>query len=466
MENNNQIIITDPKIIQFYTENKHINFQNINLLFIQLFQSIIYTDDTQNKISMHSQILSHIQNIQSNIVSINKNIYTISDSLIHSINTQFYELKSTYIQDINNSFKVDLNNSYDKLNSSIQLINNNFFDKIKNTIVENIPNQNKDISNIIHLSLDQFQKNISLETNNIINSNCPQNLISQFVQNFDSKTNTLLQPISLAIQASEDRIKKDFSSNNSIANNTKVFSDLDEFLSKYKNSSYKGQFGENQLEGVLNKLFPTSEIINNTAIKAACDFKIIRQKLSPILIETKNYDRNVTLDEVKKFIRDISEQKTHGIFLSQHSGITSKQNFQIDIIDNFILIYIHNTDYNPLVIKMATDIIDAMAPKLITIENNSSSLQIQKSTIETINKEYSSFIQKKISLIEILKDFNKKLLSEIEDIKLPYLSKFIIDNGGKLFNDENTLILCNICNKYKANNNKALAAHQRACKKK
>lgn len=466
MDSPNQLIITDPKIIQFYTQNKHINFENINLLFIQLFQSILNSDNSENKISMHSQILSHIQNIQSNIVSINNNIHNINDSLLQSINNQFYELKTNYINDINNSFKVDLNNSYEKLNSSIQLINNNFFENIKNTFIENLPNQNKELSSIIHQSLDSFQKNISLETNNIINSNCPQNLISNFIQNFDSKTNSLLQPISFAIQASEERIKKDLYNQNSISNNSKVFSDLDEFLSKYKNSSYKGQFGENQLEGVLNNLFPTAEIINNTSFKASCDFKITRNNLPTLLIETKNYDRNVTLDEVKKFIRDISEQKIHGIFLSQHSGITSKQNFQIDIIDNIILIYVHYTDYNPIIIKIATDIIDALAPKLITIKEESSTIHIQKSTVEYINNEYSSFIQKKISLIEILKDFNKKLLSEIEDIKLPYLSKFIIDNGGNLFNDENSLILCNFCNKFKASNNKALAAHKRACKKK
>ena len=28
--------------------------------------------------------------------------------------------------------------------------------------------------------------------------------------------------------------------------------------------------------------------------------------------------------KLKKFIRDIEEQKNHGIFLSQHSGISSK----------------------------------------------------------------------------------------------------------------------------------------------
>ena len=66
----------------------------------------------------------------------------------------------------------------------------------------------------------------------------------------------------------------------------------------------------------------------------------------------------ITLDEVKKFIRFIIEEKCNGVFLSQNSGITSKQNFQIDMCNNNILIYLHNVAYDPTIIKTAIDIID------------------------------------------------------------------------------------------------------------
>ena len=118
--------------------------------------------------------------------------------------------------------------------------------------------------------------------------------------------------------------------------------DLTDFFNKYKNSSHKGQLGENQLETVLNQVFPTSEVLNTTSIKAACDFRVNRTQKESILFETKEYDRNVTLDEVKKFIRDVEQQKCHGVFLSQNSGITSKQHFQIDMIGKNIAIYIHS----------------------------------------------------------------------------------------------------------------------------
>ena len=280
----------------------------------------------------------------------------------------------------------------------------------------------------------------------------------------------MLQPLFSFISSSEERINKNLISikeDNHKSAQEKIMNELSEFLGKYKNSSFKGQFGENQLESVLNQMFPSSEIINTTGIKASCDFKLNRSNLSSILIETKNYDRNVTLDEVKKFIRDIEEHKLHGIFLSQHSGITSKQNFHIDVKGSNVLVYVHNVDYNPNTIKIAIDIIDNLSQKLSQIQDNSNDdICIPKETLDEINKEYSKFIERKLSIIDILKDFHKKITCEIDDIKFPTLSKFIVSKCGSILNNENEIIICNICNKFQATNNRALAAHQKGCKRK
>ena len=207
-------------------------------------------------------------------------------------------------------------------------------------------------------------------------------------------------------------------------------------------------------------------MLNTTSIKAACDFKVNRIDKETILFETKDYDRNVTLDEVKKFIRDIEIQKTHGVFLSQHSGITSKQNFQIDMIGKNIVIYIHNVNYEPTIIKMTVDIIDNLNEKLTIInEEQNDEFSISDENLQEINKEYACFIQQKLKLIEVLKDFHKNSISQIEAMKFPCLSKIITQNCGSILNNENAEIICNICNKFSATNNKSLAAHQRACKK-
>jgi hypothetical protein len=321
----------------------------------------------------------------------------------------------------------------------------------------------------LHDSISVFQKSISDDTAKLLSSVNKDETLSTFLATFEIKSNNLLQPLFSFMNASEERINKNVSSIKETGNfsaQDKIMNELSEFLGKYKNSSYKGQFGENQLESVLNQLFPSGEVLNTTGIKASCDFRINRSNLPTILIETKNYDRNVTLDEVKKFIRDIEEQKCHGVFLSQHSGITSKQNFQIDIKGSNILVYVHNVDYCPHTIKIATDIIDSLSCKIAEVEEDVDEICIPKEILEEINKEYSKFIERKSSIIDILKDFYKKLSNEIDEIKFPTLSKYLVSKCGSILNNENETILCNICNKFEATNNRSLGAHQKGCRKK
>jgi hypothetical protein len=310
---------------------------------------------------------------------------------------------------------------------------------------------------------------MSEDTTKLLHSVNREESLDNFLTIFETKSNNLLQPLFSFINASEERINKNVISlkNDSQASaQDKIMNELSEFLGKYKNSSFKGQFGENQLETVLNQLFPTGEVLNTTGQKAACDFRVNRSNLPTILIETKNYDRNVTIDEVKKFIRDIEEQKCHGVFLSQHSGITSKQNFQIDIKGPHILVYVHNVDYCPHTIKIATDIIDSLSCKIEELEEDPDQISIPKETLDDINKEYAKFIERKSSIIDISKDFHKKLISEVEDIKFPSLSKYLVSKCGSILNNEHETIICSICNKFEATSNKSLSAHQRGCKKK
>jgi hypothetical protein len=82
------------------------------------------------------------------------------------------------------------------------------------------------------------------------------------------------------------------------------------------------------------------------AEKASGDFMLKRINKPAILIETKDYANNVPKEETDKFIRDVAQQKCNGIFLSQSSGISLKENYQIEF-NKAQLVYIHNCDYAP-----------------------------------------------------------------------------------------------------------------------
>jgi len=475
--------ITNKKIIDFYSQNPYINFEAVNFIFVDLFERLLGDMNHEMNSTINSQILSTVGDLKgevnllsntnsqilSNYNSLSSSISKLNVEITNSIYIKLQDSKREYIEDIKNIIYNNLSHNSENLNLLLQQHNSHLIDKTTLLLNEIIPKSNDTHYRLLQDSISLFHKSISEDTTKLLQSNNKDDSLSLFLTNFESKSSNLLQPLFTCINASEDRINKNVISLKDDANKSvqdKIMNELSEFLGKYKNSSLKGQFGENQLESVLNQMFPSAEVINSTGIKASCDFRINRNNLPTILVETKNYDKNVTIDEVKKFIRDIEAQKCHGVFLSQHSGITSKQNFQIDIKGKNVLIYIHYVDYCPNTIKIAIDIIDSLSEKLTEFEEDVDEICIPKEILDDINKEYSRFIERKLSIIDILKDFHKKITCEVDEIKFPCLSKYLVSKCGSILNNENETMLCNICNKFEATNNRALSAHQKACKKK
>ncbi len=447
--------ITNKKIMDFYDANESLDFQTMNLIFIDILQQIKSGLNSSINSTINSQILSEISDIRENINNINNSFYI-----------KLQENKKDTIEEYKNILYNNLSQNNEKLGNLIQQNTTHLLDKTTILLNDVLPKSNETQFNFFRENISNFQKTISEDSEKILQSINKEEQLNNFLNNFESKYNQLIQPFCTIVNASEERLYKEISYVKNSQLPESLMNNLTDFFNKYKNSSYKGQLGEIQLETVLNQIFPSAEVLNTTSTKASCDFKLSRVDKETILFETKDYERNDTIDEVKKFIRDIETQKTHGIFLSQHSGITSKQNFQIDTIGKNIVIYIHNVKYEPTVIKMIVDIIDNLNEKLVMInEEQNDEFSISDENLQEINKEYANFIQQKLKLIEVLKESHKNSISQIEAMKFPCLSKIITQNCGSILNNENVEIICNICNKFSALNNKSLAAHQRACKK-
>ena len=230
------------------------------------------------------------------------------------------------------------------------------------------------------------------------------------------------------------------------SNQNKVIEELGEFLNKYRtNSNYKGKSSENNLELVLNKIYPTAEVINSSSsLKLSGDFILKREGKQQILIENKNYDLAVQKEGVEKFLRDIRAQKCNGIFMSQHSGIQYKPNFFIEIEDNCVLIYLHNVEYSEEKIKTAIDIIDKLSDKLSEISlDDSDGIVIEKDVMDKINTEFQVFMSHKENMIFNLKEMQKTFLSQFEDLNMPNLSIFLNSRYASIQNQKWT---CDICN--------------------
>jgi len=243
--------------------------------------------------------------------------------------------------------------------------------------------------------------------------------------------------------------------------------ELNDFLNKYKhNASIKGNVSETELYHMLQHIMPFDEILNVSSETASCDFKVNRknQNKPSILFENKDYARNVTTEEVNKFERDLQTQRTHGIFLSQKTPITYKDNFQIDIIDGLIHVYIPTAEYNTDKLKIAIDMVDNLSNKLETIKNASNTSEkysINQEIMDELAEEYRAFGIQKMNIQESVKLMNKQLLEKLDELQLPKIKKLLI-KFGNIENDAE--FRCSYCNDWSGKNRASLSAHVRNCK--
>jgi hypothetical protein len=129
------------------------------------------------------------------------------------------------------------------------------------------------------------------------------------------------------------------------------------------------------------------------------------------LIETKDYANNVPKEETDKFIRDVAQQKCNGIFLSQSSGISLKENYQIEFNKGTTRLY-PQLRLRPRT-KIAVDIIDNMSLKFAELEptcddEDEDTNRISTAVLDEIYAEFQDFALKKDALITLLKESHKR----------------------------------------------------------
>lgn len=462
------MLVTNKTIIDFYAKNPTIEFEAINLIFIELFEKV-FTDMNQTMYNtMNSQILTTVIDLQSSISQLKQDIP-------NSLSLKLLESKREHMEDLKNIIQNSVSQNKENIYTVIGQMNEIMIDKTKLTLSEILPKYSETSRKEIVFIVSQLEKSMSDELLKMKPDKSITENMSSLINNFENKFNNLIMNIT---NASEARISESINSEKSIHEKFRseispVLLDMskqmvrqNDFFDKYKNSSYKGSFGENNLEYILSTLFQSAEVINTSKETAAGDFIMKRMDGAQILFENKDYSRNVPIEEVKKFIRDTETQNCHGIFLSQHSGITSKQNFQIETKGFNILIYIHNAKYSSELIKTAVDIIDSLSEKLMELkEDDTSGFAIPKEVLDEFNKEIHQFIEKRQSMLTLLKDFNGKLDKELRTIEFPSICKYISNKIGTISSNDKNIIICDICNVFKAHSNKSLAAHKRKCAK-
>jgi len=214
---------------------------------------------------------------------------------------------------------------------------------------------------------------------------------------------------------------------------------------------------------ILSKLYSNADIAYNyidEKYNIACMKRINKPK---ILLKNTVTESNVSNEDIVIFNNLTDQENCCGIILSQNSGISNKNHYQIDIrSNNNVTVYLHNVNYSQSIITAAIDIIDNLYHKLQDVLRvNDEDHVVPNEILTNINNEYQMFMNHKSALTDIIKEYNKKMLSQLEECRFTSLESYLSQKFSMPI--QKTGFNCELCNKYSAHNLKALAAHKRGC---
>jgi len=458
------IHISDKKVVDFYKLHPELNVVTMNLIFIDILEKLSCNLVANVENTVSQQILGIVSDMRTDI----KQLHT-------DISARLNQVKREYIDDV----KLLLTNTeltlQDKISHSMERNLDSLANKTTMAINDVIPTKS---GTIVEDVVKKYTERIMRETAALIAT--PTNhkddskrdgleqleaSFSAMITSIQTLTNTVNMNESrnaASIQIIQDKIGTQKQSQDA------VFSELGSFLNKYKNnSSVKGAISETELYYMLQQIEPYAEIVRCSGEAATCDLRLRRLNAAKpsILFESKDYAGSVNTEEVVKFERDLQTQKCHGIFVSQNSPITFKEQFHIDIIDGIIHVYLSNVKYDVELVKTAISIIDHLSarlvkePETVDAEADQENCTVSKKDIEDMKHEYMTFATKRLEMTETIKSFAKQMYDKIDELHLPVVRR--ISGADPVIPG----IPCSICNNFWGKNQSSLSAHKRKCAK-
>ena len=453
-----QLCTNNKRIFDFYTTHKSLDFEQINLLCIDLFENVLQDATATINKSIGSQILSEclenrvrMAELSSGLQLINANLARVSSDL----HLKMLDIKREYVDEMKPILEKSGATLLNQINlETVSLITSQVVEKTCVVLNQIVPEGNNQVVKQLH---DDIQRFYNDEIKNMGAGTLKAEQLDVFFTNFDTKYDRMMQsiqtPILQVLSMNDERINKNI--NKQQETQEKLLGNLEDFLNKYKNnSSLKGKFSENLLHKVIIQMFPTAEIVDTPKMVHTGDLVVKRENRDSIIFENKDYADNVSAEEVNKFIGDCEKQGMHGIILSQNTGIASKKNYHIDIKKGKVLVYVHNVDYSQYKIQIAVDIIDTLSEKLKDTSVEKEEKAVSKEVMAEINAEFARFVAQKEAIITVVKDCQKKIIDEIKTISFPSLERF-------LSSSDQITYTCDVCNRFTTQSKKSLASHKR-----
>ena len=393
--------ITDPRVFDFYAANPSVDFDRVNRYIVDLLLGVNVQGETETA----------------------RELRQLKDSV--------HEAQRNYSEVVRNLLAGASAENGERVAAALTKHAEAFSDRM--TVL--LPKSSEEAHGKLLAQLALVQSTLQRDFRDVLLGNKPEGFV-EFAAAFDAKIAAVQQPVLAVLQANQEALAAKLGSmkdDQLVAKVTqdRLTSSLQEFLLKQGGlAQYRGSASETVVEETLTALYPTASVQRTTAVTGAGDFKLDRGPAHPVvMVENKNYAENVRHSEVQKFLRDATAQRCSAVLLSQKSGIVGKRDFEIEVDNGNVMVYVHHAHDQPAKITAAVAVIDALAARLKNLEaaEDGDGAFFPKEVLDTINAEVQSFVQKKNALVSTIKENCKRTVAMVEDLHLPELTKILAE---------------------------------------
>lgn len=480
------IVVRDPTILAFYKENPNLDFVAMNHAFIDILKKLSVNLNETVMSNLHTTLIQNIAQLNTQLTSVKQDIQKTETTLL----LKLAEQRRDIVEDIKLVFANQSLSHYEKLELCINKSKVDIAGTLRQLLSDTTAQSGDQFMKIVETKLATQQSAVLAELVALKNASGKSDtfatdLIQHMNTQFQQLQQTLPSLIQNMLQSSEHRTCQSMDAMKEkmaiqASAHGAMTEQMNAFLNRYKhNSSSKGLISEEELFVVLQTVFPSDEILDTRAETAACDYRIHRRDTHrpTLLFENKDYERPVSKDEVKKFERDLAVQNHHGIFLSQKSGISLKENFQIDVIHGRIHLYLTHVQYDIEKIKTAVAIVDHLHTALrlgdhnhpTTADGNSSHTFLTANTnityvlstedIHMVLEEYQTFIKQKDGLMDHLKQSHTTTVEMLEKITMANIFTVLTKHGLVKAEDALRCLYCDFVGKNRASITQHIKRH-------
>lgn len=460
-------VLTNKNAVAFFEKHSHLDFNIMNGIFVDIMEKLLQNmcDSIENNhnTELIKQLAVRLESIETSFSSHNGMVAKTIEQFSTNFSTLITGHLENMISHVRDTIKSNNGDSEKNIITRINDSNELFMSRISDIV------KNDGVRLFLETEMGKINTRVKEETERVLasfqNSNSEQSI---------AKINDLIvsQYRELDV-AFKSRVDSFFSSQSSTQGSmyTEIMNRLEksasaidivgDYFQKQAGSTNKGKHGEAKLEIILSSMFPSGIITNTSGMTACGDFIVERNNKSKVLIDTKDYDTVVPVKEVEKIIRDIEKNNCHGILVSQNSGIAQKNDFEINVHNHKIIVFLHNAKYNEERIQLAFNMIDHLEPYLANKNDTQNSETISSDLLTLINKEYQELASQKLNLIQSIKKTQNDLIIQVQKMDMPSLTHYL---DKKFANTGKTGLKCDRCNIFIGKNPKSLAMHKRHCK--